>query len=93
MWRGTMKVLIACFELVEHVLTYGGTQFHVLDAPTEEPKQFLTANPPHTTGHHGFDGSLKRLARQDARIVGYELAFEREPSEVFASVLSRQLPT
>ena len=38
------------------------------------------------SGHHGFDGSLRRLARQDARIVGYELAFEREPSEVIASV-------
>ena len=84
--RGTMKVLIACFELVEHVLTYGGTQFHVLDAPTEELKQFLTANPPHTAGHHGLNGSLRRLARQDTRIVGYELAFEREPSEVVAPV-------
>ena len=86
MGRGTMKVLIACLELVEHVLTYGGTQFHVLDAPTEELKQFLTANPPHTAGHHGLNGSLRRLARQDARIVGYELAFEREPSEVVAPV-------
>ena len=62
MWRGTMKILIACFELVEHVLTYGGTQFHVLDAQTEELKQFLTANPPHTAGHHGLNGSLRRLA-------------------------------
>ena len=86
MGRGTMKVLIACLELVEHVLAYGGTQFHVLDAPTEKPKQLLTANPPHTTGHHGFDGSLRRLARQDTRIVGHELAFEREPSEVIALI-------
>lgn len=84
--RSTMKVLIACLELVEHVLAYSGSQFHVLDAPMEEPKQLLTANPPHTAGHHRLDGSLRRLARQDARIVGYELAFEREPSEVIALI-------
>lgn len=38
--RGAVKVLITCLELVEHVLAYSGTQFHVLDAPTEELKQF-----------------------------------------------------
>ena len=59
---GTMKVLIACLELVEHMLAYNSTQFHVLDALTEEAKQLLTANPPYTAGHHGFDGSLGRLA-------------------------------
>ena len=59
---GTMKVLIACLELVEHVLAYNSSQFHVLDALTEEAKQLLTANPPYTAGHHGFDGSLGRLA-------------------------------
>jgi len=36
--------------------------------------------------HHSLDGSLRHLTRQDARIVGYELAFEREPSEVIASI-------
>ena len=59
---GTMKVLITSLELVEHVLVNNSTQFHVLDALTEEAKQLLTANPPHSTGHHSFDGSLGRLA-------------------------------
>ena len=39
-----------------------------------------------TAGHHSLDGSLRHLTRQDARIVGYELAFEREPSEVITSI-------
>ena len=58
---GTMKVLIACLELVEHVLAYNSTQFHVLDALAEEAEQLLTANPPYTAGNHGFDGSKRKM--------------------------------
>lgn len=53
-----------------------GTQFHILDTLIEKSKQILTANSPHTTWHHGFDGSLRRLTRQNTRIVARKLAFE-----------------
>ena len=83
---GTVKVLIACLELVEHVLAYNGTQFHILDTLVEKTKQLLTANSPHTAWHHSFNSSLRRLTSQNARIVGDELSFKREPCEVVASV-------
>ena len=83
---GTVKILIARLELVEHVLAYNGTQFHILDTLIEKTEQLLTANSPHTAWHHSFNSSQRRLACQNARIVGHELSFEREPCEVVASV-------
>ena len=61
-------------------------KFHVLDASVEELHQFLAADPPHTAGHHSLDGGQRRLTGQDTRIVGHELALEREPGEVIAPV-------
>ena len=84
--RGAVEVQITCLVLAEYVLGGKGAQFHVLDVPVEELYQFLTADPPHTAGHHGLDGSLRGLARQKTRAVGHELALKREPREVVAPV-------
>ena len=54
---GTVEVLITGLELVEHVLADFCAKFHILDAPMEELQQLLAADPPHTAGHHGLDGS------------------------------------
>ena len=86
MGRGTVEVLITGLELVEHVLADISAKFHVLDASVEELHQFLAADPPHTAGHHSLDGGQRRLTGQDTRIVGHELALEREPGEVIAPV-------
>ena len=83
---GTVEVLITCLELIKHVLGDFSAKFHVLDASVEELHQFLATDPPHTAGHHGLDGGQRRLAGQDTRIVGNELALEREPGEVVAPV-------
>ncbi len=82
MGRGTVEVLITGLELVEHVLADISAKFHVLDASVEELHQFLAADPPHTAGHHSLDGGQRRLTGQDTRIVGHELALEREPGNV-----------
>ena len=84
--RGAVEVQITCLVLAEYVLGGKGAQFHVLDVPVEELYQFLTADPPHTAGHHGLDGSLRGMARQKTRAVGHELALKREPREVVAPV-------
>ena len=83
---GTVEVLITCLELIEHVLADISAKLHVLDASVEELHQFLATDPPHTAGHHGLNGSQRRLTGQDTRIVGHELALEREPGEVVAPV-------
>jgi len=84
--RGTVEVLITGLVLAEDVLGNEGTQLHVLDAPMEELQQFLAADSPHTAGHHGLDGRLRRLAGKETRIVCHELTLEREPGEVIAPV-------
>ena len=86
MGRGTVEVLITGLVLAEDVLGNEGTQFHVLVASVEELQQFLAADPPHTAGHHGLDGSQRRLAGEETRIVCHELALERELGEVVAPV-------
>ena len=86
MGRGTVEILITCLELIEHVLADISAKFYVLDASVEELQQLLAADPPHTAGHHGLNGSQRRLTGQDTRIVGHELALEREPGEVVAPV-------
>jgi hypothetical protein len=65
-------------QMLELVCTKGRFSTGFLGA-----KKFLATNPPHTAGHHGFDGSHRRLTRQDARIISHELALEREPCDVF----------
>ena len=67
MGRGTVEVLITGLVLAEDVLGNEGTQFHVLVASVEELQQFLAADPPHTAGHHGLDGSQRRLAGEETR--------------------------
>jgi len=83
---GAVEVQIARTELAEDVFGDFSAKFHVLDTPIEELHQFLAADPPHTAGHHGLDGSLRWQVVEESRIVGYELAFEREPGEVVAPV-------
>ena len=63
-----------------------GTQFHRLLALVEELFQLLACDPKHATGHHRFDGGLRRTGIKECGIINHELALKREPRDVFSVV-------
>ena len=81
-----MQVEITVTKLEENMLSDGYAQFHHLGVLAEELIQLLTADPQHTAGHHGFNGPMCRQTIKWSWIVADNLAFEREPSDMFSVV-------
>ena len=79
---GAVEVNIARTELAENVLADVGTQFHVLQVPTEELLHLFASDPQHAAGQHGLDGGLCRTVVEEHGIVDHKLALEREPRDV-----------
>ena len=87
-----MKIKVARTELEEDVLGNDGTKLHRLLALIKELFQLLARDPKHTAGHHCHDGSLRRTAIEECRVVNHKLALEREPRTVSLLAQRHTLP-